>query len=264
MVGTSGFSYADWKGVLYPPKLASRAWLGYYATRVDAVEMDADLQPFRHTCHAVARFGAVPAHFAFALKASQTITHRKPFPACKKSSTRWCRISRRWVRASCSFSGSPSLTLDEHRLEGFLTAASARLAGAKIRPRLAMEIRHPSWNVQDVFARLAGHGWAVATTTWSNPAAGGFMTAGGTGRCGSVRSSLLIVSSHCFTCGFMGRRDFMRESMVRPGLEPWAALAETAIEHGRPVHAYFNNTMAGAAVQDATPVHLHDSRASFG
>ena len=40
MVGTSGFSYSDWKGLFYPPKLASRAWLGYYATRFDAVEIN--------------------------------------------------------------------------------------------------------------------------------------------------------------------------------------------------------------------------------
>ena len=35
------------------------------------------------------------------------------------------------------------------------------------------------------------------------------------------------------------------------GLAPWAALARAAIGRAIPVHAYFNNTQAGAAVADA-------------
>lgn len=34
-------------------------------------------------------------------------------------------------------------------------------------------------------------------------------------------------------------------------LEPWSLLARYALERKVPVHAYFNNTLAGAAVLDA-------------
>ena len=34
-------------------------------------------------------------------------------------------------------------------------------------------------------------------------------------------------------------------------LEPWAMLASSALERNIPVHTYFNNTQAGAAVKDA-------------
>lgn len=255
MVGTSGFSYADWKGNFYPPKLASRAWLGYYATRFDAVEIN--LTFYRSATPATLSrwLGAVPAHFAFALKASQTITHRKRLVACEEELDQMVQeFSPLGSRLSCIlFQLPPSLTLDEDRLEGFLTAASARLAGAHIRPRLAMEFRHPSWNVQNVFARLASHGWAVVIHDMEQ--SGGWRIHNGKVETGTLWFSakqlidrflpLLYLRFHGATGLYAGEYGAAR-------LEPWAALAETAIEHGRSVHAYFNNTMAGAAVQDAT------------
>ena len=36
--GTSGFSYPAWKPDFYPAKLASKKFLGHYATRLNAVE----------------------------------------------------------------------------------------------------------------------------------------------------------------------------------------------------------------------------------
>ena len=39
-VGTSGFSYPDWKGSFYPEWLPSRDWFHYYATRFNAVEIN--------------------------------------------------------------------------------------------------------------------------------------------------------------------------------------------------------------------------------
>ena len=39
-VGTSGFSYRDWKGILYPEWMPVRDWFHYYATRFHAVEIN--------------------------------------------------------------------------------------------------------------------------------------------------------------------------------------------------------------------------------
>jgi len=40
-IGTSGFSYAEWKGKFYPEDLPQRDWLSYYAERFDTVEINA-------------------------------------------------------------------------------------------------------------------------------------------------------------------------------------------------------------------------------
>ena len=39
-LGTSGFSYDDWVGPVYPPGLPKREWLAYYAQRFDTVELN--------------------------------------------------------------------------------------------------------------------------------------------------------------------------------------------------------------------------------
>jgi hypothetical protein len=39
-IGTSGFSYAPWRGSFYPEKLPAAQMLAYYAERLDAVEIN--------------------------------------------------------------------------------------------------------------------------------------------------------------------------------------------------------------------------------
>ena len=39
-VGTSGYSYKEWKGVFYPEDLPATKMLGYYAGRFDTVEIN--------------------------------------------------------------------------------------------------------------------------------------------------------------------------------------------------------------------------------
>ena len=76
-IGTSGFSYKEWKQNFYPPDLAAAGFLSYYATRFDAVEIDSTFyrMPTPQTLDAWAE--ATPAHFRFAIKSSQKITHRE-------------------------------------------------------------------------------------------------------------------------------------------------------------------------------------------
>jgi uncharacterized protein YecE (DUF72 family) len=142
--------------------------------------------------------------------------------------------------------------VDEDRLEGFLTEAHAKLAIAPIHPRLAMEFRHPSWNAQDVFARLADHGSAVVIHDMER--SGGWRIQDG--KLGTrsqwfTREQLLDRFLPFLYLRFHGTNGHYAGEYGSVRLEPWAALAESAIERGLPVHAYFNNTMAGAAVEDA-------------
>src|SRR4026207_2365290 len=39
-VGTSGYSYKEWKGSFYPEKIAPKDMLAYYASRLQAVELN--------------------------------------------------------------------------------------------------------------------------------------------------------------------------------------------------------------------------------
>jgi uncharacterized protein YecE (DUF72 family) len=76
-VGTSGFSYKEWKGTFYPEDLADAQMLRYYAERLDAVEINNTFyrMPTRRLLEGWAE--QVSESFAFALKAPRRITHEK-------------------------------------------------------------------------------------------------------------------------------------------------------------------------------------------
>lgn len=76
-VGTSGWVYRHWRGVLYPEGLAPRAWLSRYASLFDTVELNATFYRLP-TPEAVERWrDAVPPAFTFAVKGSRFLTHLK-------------------------------------------------------------------------------------------------------------------------------------------------------------------------------------------
>jgi uncharacterized protein YecE (DUF72 family) len=76
-VGTSGYSYKEWKGSFYPEKLPAKEMLAHYAKKLPAVEIN-------NTFYRLPKAGVletwaeqVPAGFRFSLKASRRITHFK-------------------------------------------------------------------------------------------------------------------------------------------------------------------------------------------
>ncbi len=76
-VGTSGYGYKEWKGTFYPEKISPKDMLRFYGERLNAVEIN---YTFYHmpTDRVLAPWAEqVPEGFAFALKASQVITHLK-------------------------------------------------------------------------------------------------------------------------------------------------------------------------------------------
>lgn len=74
-VGTSGYSFKEWKGNFYPAKLPDKQFLTYYAERLATVELNNTFYR-TPTVEAIAGWcNAVPSHFRFSVKAPQRITH---------------------------------------------------------------------------------------------------------------------------------------------------------------------------------------------
>jgi len=77
-VGTSGFSYADWRGVFYPRSMKQNEFLSYYSQHFNCVELNFTYyrQPSAHSIEAMA--AKVPDGFRFTVKAHRTMTHELP------------------------------------------------------------------------------------------------------------------------------------------------------------------------------------------
>jgi len=74
-VGTSGFSYKEWKGSFYPQDLREKQMLEFYGQRFRSVEINNTFYRMPKP-ELLQDWGSeVPADFKFVIKASQRITH---------------------------------------------------------------------------------------------------------------------------------------------------------------------------------------------
>ena len=77
LIGTSGFSYADWKGVFYPADLSADQMLNYYCTHFNTLELNVTY----YRIPAISSFKKfsrqTPDDFHFIIKTNQETTHRR-------------------------------------------------------------------------------------------------------------------------------------------------------------------------------------------
>jgi uncharacterized protein YecE (DUF72 family) len=76
IVGTSGYSFADWVGPFYPPGTRSADFLAYYAQRFDAVEVNSTFYGIPRPRVMELMEKKTPPGFRFVVKLNQDMTHR--------------------------------------------------------------------------------------------------------------------------------------------------------------------------------------------
>lgn len=79
-VGTSGYSYDDWVGPVYPDDLPKRDWLSFYAREFQTCEVNYTYYRLPNARTLAAMAAKVPAGFIFTVKASQELTHGREDP----------------------------------------------------------------------------------------------------------------------------------------------------------------------------------------
>jgi uncharacterized protein YecE (DUF72 family) len=150
LAGTSGFAFKEWKGSFYPADLKDEGWLGYYADRFPAVEINNTFYRLPKESVLLDWAARVPASFTFAIKASQRITH---FARLKPESASAVEFLLKNTAALGNrlgpvlFQLPPNLQKDVPRLRAFL----ATLPPGR---RYTIEFRHESWFDDDVLAAL--------------------------------------------------------------------------------------------------------------
>ena len=110
-IGTSGWSYDHWDGVLYPHGTPPRARLEHYVREFDTVELNASFYRWPRDATFAGWRRRLPDGFAMSVKAPRGLTHAKRLLEPEV----WAgRIARRWhelgptARASCSSSCGPT------------------------------------------------------------------------------------------------------------------------------------------------------------
>ena len=102
-LGTSGWSYSDWEGTLYPKALPSGSRLAEYVKRYATVEIDSTFYgtPRRSTVQKWREIS--PEGFLFAAKFPQEVTHDRNLVDCRSRGRKLCTYdgrARRQARAA--------------------------------------------------------------------------------------------------------------------------------------------------------------------
>ncbi len=151
-VGTSGYSYKEWKGTFYPRDLPDKQMLRYYSERFRAVEINNTFYRMPEAAVLRAWAEAVPADFQFVLKAPQQITHRQRLKDAGESAAQLLEVAGELKKrlGPLLFQLPPNLKKDAARLRAFLALLPRRR-------RVAFEFRHPSWFDDETFGLLRDH-----------------------------------------------------------------------------------------------------------
>jgi uncharacterized protein YecE (DUF72 family) len=229
-IGTSGWSYDHWQGILYPARTPVHERLDWYVRRYDTVELNGSYYRWPVEATFAAWAARLPPGFTMAVKASRGLTHfrRLADPAA------WLSRMAAGLRHLGDRRGPllvqlpPFLAYDPNRLETFLRTASAD-------QRVAVEFRHPSWQREETFAMLE--------------------------RCGAA---YCVMSGAGLPCVLRATAPFVYVRLHGPDphqlyggsysdadLRWWADRIREWTGQGREVLAYFNNDGGGNAVRNA-------------
>ncbi|HXD33378.1 MAG TPA: DUF72 domain-containing protein [Pyrinomonadaceae bacterium] len=155
-VGTSGFSYKEWKGSFYPEDLPAKEMLPYYSARLPAVEINNTFYRVPKKSMLENWKDQVPAHFRFSLKATQRITHFKRLKDVAAETGYLFEIAGALEDrlGMILFQLPPNMKKDLERLQTFLEILPATV-------RATFEFRHPSWFEDDVLQLLSARNHAL-------------------------------------------------------------------------------------------------------
>jgi len=162
-VGTSGFSYKEWKGSFYPQDLREKQMLEFYGQRFRSVEINNTFYRMPKP-ELLQDWGSeVPADFKFVIKASQRITHMQRLKDAGDSVRYLLKVAGvlKQRLGPLLFQLPPNFKKDAARLREFLQLLPAERCAA-------FEFRHQTWFDEEIFGVLREHQAALCIAEAEN------------------------------------------------------------------------------------------------
>jgi uncharacterized protein YecE (DUF72 family) len=150
-VGTSGFSYPEWRGPFYPEKLPQQQMLEFYAKHFPAVEINSTYYHIPPARNMAAMAKRAEGRLEFAVKAHQDMTHAREklnsaLPAFREA----IQPLREAGALGCVLLQFPFSFKATAENSAFLR----RIAGELAPDPVVVEFRHRSWTTDETFGLL--------------------------------------------------------------------------------------------------------------
>ena len=194
-IGISGWTYAGWRGVFYPKKLAHRLELEFASHAFNSIEINGSFYSLQRPSSYQRWYDATPPGFVFSVKGARFITHMKKLRDVEAPLANFLAsgvLALREKLGPILWQFPPNFGWNEERFSKFFdllprdTKEAAKLAkhhddklkaepwtkaGPNLPLRHAVEIRHPTFMIPEFFALLRRHNIAfvVADTAGKWP-----------------------------------------------------------------------------------------------
>lgn len=227
-IGTSGWAYRHWRGVLYPAQLPPRQWLSYYAQEFTTVEVNSTFYHIPQPTTVAHWCSQVPEAFQFALKVNRRVTHQHRLLDCADVLKAFFQAidPLKTNLGPLLYQLPPSLQCDLKRLETFASQLPTDWLHA-------FEFRHPSWFTPAVHALLHQHGLIFCVHDWARMEVPSWAT-----------GPAVYVRLHGTTGRYAGGYDKAALALWAERIRHWQA-------EGKAVYIYFNNDIGGHAIHNA-------------
>jgi uncharacterized protein YecE (DUF72 family) len=155
-VGTSGYSYKEWKGSFYPQSLQAKHMLHFYGEHFRTVEINNTFYRMPNIATLEAWADAVPADFKFALKAVRQITHIQRLGNVEKPLSYLLEVTETLKDrlGPLLFQLPPTFKKDADRLRSCIDQLPEGRS-------FAFEFRNISWFDDEIMTLLHDHGYAL-------------------------------------------------------------------------------------------------------
>ena len=230
-IGTSGWSYKDWKGVYYPEKLKATDWLTFYAGDFDIVEINSSFYrlPTRETVENWTK--KVPKDFRFCPKVSRFLTHIKRLKEPEESMERFFdRFDpMKKMLGPILIQLPPNLKFDYDVTEHFF-----RLLKKKYRKfDFAIEVRHETWMDNVPLDLMASYDIAFT------------ISQSGVG----FPYSEMVTAKNIYV-RFHGPKELYASLYTDAALRKYAKKFKTWLQEGHDIWVFFNNDWYTYAIQN--------------
>ena len=230
-IGTSGWNYEHWQGILYPNGTSPWNRLHYYVEQFRTVELNSSFYRWPKAATFNSWHKRLPPGFLMSVKAPRHLTHTKRLYAPEQ----WLeRIKACWhqlgdKRAVLLVQLSPNFAFDFERLHYFMQEVPPWI-------QLSVEFRHESWHREAVFQLLEHYGAAYCIMS------------------GAQLPCILRATAPFVYVRLHGpdHQHLYGGSYSDADLAWWAGRIQEWERRGKDVYVYFNNDGQGNAIHNAT------------
>lgn len=244
-IGTSGFSYEDWKGHVYPESTKKSDMLGYYARLFGAVEVNSTYYAIPSAASFAAMDKKTPAGFEFVVKAHQDMTHAdKPDPGTFRAFLDAVQPLRDSGKLGCVLAQYPW---------AFKATSENAARLRELRERVGdvpavVEFRNSGWTTEDAFALLRELGLGFCAV--DEPDLKGLMppVSASTSKIGYVRFHGRNAQKWWKHNEAYERYDYL---YTEDELREWVPRVRQAEASSEKTYVFFNNHYRGKSVENA-------------